>query len=656
MSILNSFERMKLKTQLMMAFSIVLVLLIVVSLLSFRGLNNGFNNFVDYRGLARDANLAGRLQANMLLTRLNVVKYIDKNEETALAGYDDRLKKMKGFLETARSEIQNPARAENIKTIAGAVGEYEDGFTAVVAKIKQRHMFVKEQLNPSGLEMRKKMTEIIDSAFRSNDAEATYYASKTQEALLLGRLYVVKFLVTNTDEDYQRALTELETNLSSTVAMLDSNLENPQRRQLLAEFQSAYKQYLSVLKKVHDVINDRNDVIDNTLNRIGPVIADLVEKVKLSVQADQDQLGPVVQSHAEDSVSLIQVIALISLIIGIGLAFFVTKLIRMPIGGEPVQIANIVETIASGDLTFKFGKLEGATGIYRSIGKMTEKLLDMVSKISTTTGQLSTAAEEVSVITTQTSANIQQQQTETEQIATAMNEMSATVREVAESVGNTSAAANNANIETEKGRKVVDQAVQGIQQLAAQIENAADVIAQVEQDSENINTVLDVIKGIAEQTNLLALNAAIEAARAGDQGRGFAVVADEVRTLAGRTQESTAEINKIIEKLQSGSRNAVQAMSQSQEQARAVVDQATLAGASLTTIAESVSQINEMSTQIATAAEQQNAVAEDMNRNIVRISDMATQNASGAEQTSQSGQDLANMASELQGLVGQFRV
>jgi len=203
---------------------------------------------------------------------------------------------------------------------------------------------------------------------------------------------------------------------------------------------------------------------------------------------------------------------------------------------------------------------------------------------------------------------------------------------------------------------VVDETIAIINHLADDVEQGASAVNQLREDSENVGTVLDVIRGIAEQTNLLALNAAIEAARAGEQGRGFAVVADEVRTLAGRTQESTQEIQEMIESLQTGSKEAVELMTQSSEQTLSGVQQTGKAGEALTAIANEVERINDMNTQIASAAEEQSSVAEEINHNVVSISQVTSETAQGAEQTARASEDLANLATDLQNMVARFKV
>jgi methyl-accepting chemotaxis protein len=237
-----------------------------------------------------------------------------------------------------------------------------------------------------------------------------------------------------------------------------------------------------------------------------------------------------------------------------------------------------------------------------------------------------------------------------------MNQMSIAVADVSGSVNSAVESTNKATSEAEHGKDLVKSTVEGIQRLANQVEENALVSDELEQDSQNIFTVLDVIKSIAEQTNLLALNAAIEAARAGEQGRGFAVVADEVRTLAGRTQDSTEEINQIIDKLQIGAQKVTASMRVSKQQTEEVVSKATQAGASLDQIASSVAQIDEQSTQIATAAEQQNAVAQNMNDNIHQVNESAMHNAASVEETTVAGQEIARIAEELSAMIDHFKV
>ncbi|WP_210395396.1 methyl-accepting chemotaxis protein [Motiliproteus sediminis] len=272
------------------------------------------------------------------------------------------------------------------------------------------------------------------------------------------------------------------------------------------------------------------------------------------------------------------------------------------------------------------------------------------------TEQLRDAGNAMQQSAVRTLQGMQQLQAEAEQVSTAMNEVQASVEEVAHSAHQAATSASEANAQAVDGEAIVGRAVQSINDLAERVEQASGVLQTLEGHSDNIGSILDVIRGIAEQTNLLALNAAIEAARAGEQGRGFAVVADEVRSLAQRTQESTEEIQSMITLLQGGTRDAVGVMNSGREMAQSAVSTASEAGTALHRITEAVATINRMSQQIDEAARQQAQVTEEINRNIVNISQEAQRTLDDAQQSSGASQNLDSLVAQLRAEVGKFKV
>ncbi len=290
------------------------------------------------------------------------------------------------------------------------------------------------------------------------------------------------------------------------------------------------------------------------------------------------------------------------------------------------------------------------------LNKLLEEFQAVIQVVLSSTEQVSTAAEELSSITDETNQRVQRQVSDTDMVAAAIEEMSASVQEVAGSSAETAESTELAEGAVARGSQVVNDTVSNINVLAGEVDSASEVISHLEQESINIGTVLDVIRGIAEQTNLLALNAAIEAARAGEQGRGFAVVADEVRSLASRTQQSTQEINEMIERLQEGTRRAVAAMERGKVSAEGGVARAAEANEALSEITSAISTIHDMATHIASAAQQQGQVAGEVAESVGAIKHSVDETGESVHQITEASSDLAQLANRMHSQVSHFKV
>lgn len=467
--------------------------------------------------------------------------------------------------------------------------------------------------------------------------------SKVRQQLLLVRIDVRGYIADNSAANEQAALRQLE---AALVEIDNLKRQLPAETTRVEQFEQSVQAYLQAVRQFRDAI------ADITVARAEMTVqgSDIVKRSDALYDIQLER------RNAESSQARnLQIIAtLLALLAGVLAAVIITRQITRPLR----ETLHAVEQIASGDLThdMRVTRRDEIGVLQQGIARMGTTLRELISGIRDGVTQIASAAEELSAVTEQTNAGANSQKVETDQVATAMHEMAATVQEVARNAEQASHAATGADEEARAGDRVVGEAISQIERLAEEVHRSTEAMSLLQQESQKIGSVMDVIKSVADQTNLLALNAAIEAARAGEAGRGFAVVADEVRGLAQRTQKSTEEIEELVASLQHGTQQVANAMQGSRTLTDNSVELARKAGASLENITGTVSSIQSMNQQIAAAAEQQSAVAEEISRSILNVRDVSEQTATASDETAASSVELARLGGHLQTLVSQFRV
>jgi len=668
-------------TRVIGGFVAISALLIVISVVSLYNLNSIGSATEEVNDVALPT-VAGSnaLKASFLnMGRLTFESYIEED----LNGLKDKRASFNSAKDTFESEYKKLAQAvSNEPDLRNTLSTVRDSYEAYVANVET--MYKNHQMY---LDLRNGIQDRLGDAEDNADDASTYLldfsdldaverdpnlrraaeiGSQLETSLLSLLTVSYEYIKTETLVRSQTLGNEVDLVVEKVVTQLSDMVQTAGGRDdsgTLDDINDLVNNAINAIKaddgvvQLHvDRLERRNDA-EKALNASDSNIAQAVVALE-DLLTLADQKASHIENQVNGAISTGNMFVIVVVIISIAVAAFIGYVTVRAITRPLYRVNELLTVAASGDLTHRLDdSAQDEFGLLaRNCNNLIGNLKELITAINVRAEQLAAASEQTSAVTAQTTHSIQDQKSQIGQVATATTEMHSTSQLVVQNAEDTLSQIRHADSEAENVRQISLENKNIIEILSRDVQEAADVINKLHQDSASIGGILDVIRGVADQTNLLALNAAIEAARAGEQGRGFAVVADEVRTLASRTQESTQEINAMIEVLQAGAEKAVAVMNQGKEQTAACVAQTEKATQALDIISDAVHKAHDVSSQIEQSAREQNTVSQEISEKLETIVGIAEETTAGAQQTSESSHEVARLAEELQQSIRQFKV
>ncbi|MEX5594532.1 methyl-accepting chemotaxis protein [Pseudomonas orientalis] len=620
------------RLKLALGFGQVLMLSFIISATGWQALNA-----ILYRSDSLTS--LGELAVQAQAMRADRIVYRTLADKASLDQMTQKIEKIDQHLTDLSQRLIDPVDLQRIAEAASLVADFKTALAQLPALIEQREN-IRPALKTSALQASDTLAQFASDLPDQNDEKALDAIEQLRQAMEQAEDRAQNpAWAADSLQAYTEAANQTLDALDAAQAAVTTL---PVDSTLLKTDLANYRSQLVKLKEAQLSVETLQNRFEQQLN-------ELREKSDLLSQSQNTKRN---QEAAQTHTLLIGV-TLAALVLGALAAWWIARQIASPLR----EILIAANRVAEGDLShdIQVDRRDELGQLQHSIGQMTRSLRSLISGIGDSARQIAGAATQLSTVTEQTRNGLNQQKDETDQVATAMNQMLATAQEVARHAERASVAANEADQQAGAGEQVVTQAVEQIGNLASEMALSGRAMLTLQQESQKIASVLDVIKSVSQQTNLLALNAAIEAARAGTAGQGFAVVADEVRSLAQRTQESAEEIEGLILGLHNGTQQVADIMDSSRTLTDNSVALTRDAGEALAAIARTVAVIQEMNPQIAAAAEQQSAVAEEINRSVLKVRDVSEQTAAASEETAAASVQLTRLSVDLQTLVGKFK-